>query len=140
MNHKVYRQVRKITVIFVGLIVSISIVRDNFLLTIAGILTGITLLTLARVGAKIKTDERQQVIQEKSSRIAYSIFTPTIGIVAILLLLPSKAGLAVFSRGEWLFLESVGVIFAYLSLLLIAVYAVSYYLIGSRYGGVDDDQ
>ncbi len=53
-------------------------------------------------------------------------------------ILLGKGGLAVLSGGEWLFLESLGVIFAYLSLLLIALYALTYHLFKRRLGGGDD--
>jgi uncharacterized membrane protein len=140
MNIKTYQQIRIAVTFFVGLLVSISVVRDSFLLALAGVLTGLVFVFLVRAKAKIKTDEREQTIQEKAARLTYAIFAPTIGIVALLLLLPSKGGFAVFSKGEWLYLESLGMIFAYLSLFLIAVYAISYHFFNKRYTGGSDEK
>ncbi|MBP7842788.1 DUF2178 domain-containing protein [Candidatus Woesebacteria bacterium] len=135
MNTKMYTQLQKVITFFVGLLVSISVVRNSYLLATAGIVTGLVFLFLVRAKANIKTDEREQTIQEKAARMTYAIFAPTIGIAALLLLLPSKGGIAVFSKGEWLYLESLGMIFAYLSLFLIALYAISYHFFNQRYGG-----
>ena len=135
MDRKKYRKYRIIVAFFVGSIISLAIGRDSYLLATAGILTGMVFLALVRSKAKIKTDERDETIQEKAARMTYSIFTPTIGIASFLLLLPSKGGFPVFSKGEWLYVESLGMIFAYLTLFLIAVYAISYHYFNRKYGG-----
>ncbi len=55
-------------------------------------------------------------------------------------MLPSKGGIDVFSKGEWLFTDSLGLIFAYLTLFLISVYAISYYFFSRKYGGGADEE
>ena len=72
-------------------------------------------------------DEREQTIRDKAASATYSIFAATIGISAVLLLL--------FSRRGYLYLEAVGLVFAYLALFLIALYAVSYQYFNRKYGG-----
>ncbi len=135
MDRNKYRKYRILVAFFVGSIISLAVRRDSYLLALAGVLTGMVFLALVRSKAKIKTDERDETIQEKAARMTYTIFTPTIGIASFLLLLPSKGGFAVFSKGEWLYIESLGMIFAYLTLFLIAVYAISYHYFNRKYGG-----
>jgi uncharacterized membrane protein len=140
MNRKKYKQFRVAVAFFVGMIVSLAVARDSYLLAAAGVLTGMAFMILARTKAKIRTDEREAVIQEKAARMTYAIFAPTIGIAAFLLLLPSKGGISVFSKGEWLFTESLGMMFAYLTLFLIAIYAISYHFFNKKYGGGGNEE
>lgn len=140
MNHKKYKQLRVAVAFFVGMIVSIAVTRDSYLLAAAGVLTGMVFMILVRSKAKIRTDEREVTVQEKAARMTYSIYAPTIGIAAFLLLLPSKGGLSVFSKGEWLYVESLGMIFAYLTLFLITIYAISYHFFNRKYGGGGNEE
>lgn len=140
MNRKTYRQLRILVAFFVGMIVSIAVSRDSYLLATAGVLTGMVFMFLVRSKAKISTDERELTVQEKAARMTYAIFAPTIGIGAFLLLLPSKGGFSVFSNGEWLFIESLGMVFAYLTLFLITIYAISYHFFNKKYGGNGDEK
>jgi len=135
MNRKKYNQLRALVAFFVGMIVSIAITKDSYLLATTGVFTGMVFMSMVRAKAKITTDERDLAIQEKAAKSTYAIFAPTIGIAAFLLLLPSKGGLSVFSRGEWQFLESLGMVFAYLSLFLIALYSISYHIFNRKFGG-----
>jgi uncharacterized membrane protein len=139
MNIKIYKQLRVIVTLFVSAIVGLAVIRDSYLLATAGVLTGMVFIFLARSKAKVKTDEREITIQEKAARMTYVIFAPTIGIAAFLLLLPSKSGISAFSKGEWLFIESLGMVFAYLTLFLIAVYAISYHFLNNKYGGSNEE-
>lgn len=140
MNRKQYKQLRLVIAFFIGLIVSIAVVRDSYLLASVGVLTGIMFILLVRSQAKIKTDERELIIQEKAARMTYAIFAPTIGIAAFFLLLPSKGGIDVFSKGEWLYIESLGMVFAYLTLFLITIYAISYHFFNKKYGGGGNEE
>jgi len=135
MNKKHYKQLRVVISLFVFAIVSLAGVGNSYLLALAGVLTGIVFLALVRTKVKIKTDERESAVEEKAARMTYAIFTPTIGIGAVLMLIPTQSGLTVFSRGEFAYLESLGMVFAYLTLFLIAIYAISYHFLNKKYGG-----
>lgn len=135
MNKKRYKILRVIVAIFVFAVAAVAVISDSYLLAIAGILAGMIFIILALSKAKIKTDERGATVQEKAARITFTIFAPTIGIAAFLLLFPSQSGLSAFSSGNWLYLESLGMIFAYLTLFLIVIYAISYYFCNRKYGG-----
>ncbi len=117
------------------MIVSMAMVRDNIVLASVGVISGVVFMVLVRKKVRMNTDERELVIQEKAARMTYAIFAPTIGIGAFLMLLPSKSGFSVFSKGEWLYLESLGMIFAYLTLFLITIYAISYHFFNRKFGG-----
>ncbi len=56
----------------------------------------------------------------------------TLGIVTFLLLFPSYSGLSVFSKGEFAYLESMGIIFAYVTLL-----AIVFSVILKKYSKID---
>jgi len=99
MDRYKYKQLRVVVAFFVGMIVSVAVLRDSYLLATMGVLTGMVFMVLVRSKAKIRTDERELVVQEKAARMTYAIFAPTIGIAAFLLLLPTKSGFSVFSKG-----------------------------------------
>jgi uncharacterized membrane protein len=140
MNIKKYRQVRIAVAAFVGIIVSIAVNLDSYLLAVSGVATGMMFLTFVRSKTKIVIDERESTIREKAAQLTYAIFTPTIGIGACLMLMPSMSGLSVFAKGEFLYLESLGMILAYLTLFLIATYSISYYFLNKRFGGGNTDE
>jgi len=127
MNTRRYRQVRAAALIFMAAVVVVSIWLDMLLLAGAGVLTGLLFLVLVRSQTEISVDEREQTIRDKAASATYGIFAATIGISAVLLLL--------FSRRGYLYLEAVGLVFAYLTLFLIALYAVSYQYFNRKYGG-----
>ncbi len=140
MNSRQYQQIRVLVIFFVGVIIAVSLFQDSFLLSTAGIITGLLFLLLVRSKTRINIDEREKTIREKAANLTYAIFAPTMGIAAFLLLLPSKGGLSVFSKGEWLYIESLGMILAYLTLFLIALYAISYHFLNRKYGGGGNEQ
>jgi uncharacterized membrane protein len=127
-----YKQVRAAAVVFMAAVVAVSLWLDMLLLAAAGLLTGLLFLGLVRSRAKITVDEREQTIREKAASATYGIFAATIGISAVLLLL--------FSRRGFLYLEAVGLVFAYLTLFLIALYAISYQFFNRKYGGGGDEE
>lgn len=139
MNIKKYRQIRVAVAFFVSATVSIAVTQNSYLLAAAGVITGMLFLSVARFKTKITVDEREKTIQEKAARMAYAIFAPTIGIGSFLLLLPGKSGLAVFSKGDFVYIESLGMIFAYLTLFLISLYAISYHFLNRKYGGDSEE-
>jgi uncharacterized membrane protein len=135
MNRKKYQQVRVLVILFVLAVVILAGIKNSYLLSLIGVVTGMVFLTLARSRTQIKTDEREATIQEKAARLAYAIFAPTLAMSALILLIPSRSGWTVFSKGEFAFTDAVGMILAYLSLFLIAIYAIAYYFLNRKYGG-----
>ncbi len=138
MDRKKYNQLRVVITLFISTIVGVATGRGSYLLATIGVFTGMIFLAFVRAQAKIKTDEREVTIREKAAHLAYAIFAPTIGIGAFLLLVPSQSGLSVFSRGEFAYLDSLGMVFAYLTLFLIAIYSISYHFLNKKYGGGEE--
>lgn len=140
MNRQKYNQIQVAVVLFVFILIAIAMAGSNYLLSLAGVVVGMVFLALARSKARFKPDEREVSIQEKAARMTYAIFAPTIGIVSLLLFIPSRSGLSVFAKGEFAYLESLGMVFAYLTLFLIAVYAISYNFLSKKYEGDGDEE
>jgi len=139
MDRKKYNQLRMTVALFVSVTVALAVVRNSYLLSLVGIITGLVFVVLVRSKAKIIADEREKTIQEKAAQMTYAIFAPTLGIGSFLLLIPSYSGISVFSKGEFTYLESLGMIFAYLTLFLIALYAISYHFLNRKYGGGNEE-
>jgi uncharacterized membrane protein len=140
MNIKRYRQIRILIALFIGVMVSVATTKGSYLLALASVLTGMIFMILVRTKTKIIVDEREKTIKEKASQMTYAIFAPTIGIGAFLLLIPSQSGLSVFSKGDFVYLESLGMVFAYLTLFLLALYALSYHYFNQKFGGGGNEE
>ena len=121
--------------LLIGALVGVAAVKNSYLLATAGVVTGMAFLILVRSKTKTITDERLESVKEKAALFTYSIFTQTLGIGAFIMLFPRLSHLSVFSKGDFVFLESLGVIFAYLTFFVMAVYAVYYYILNRKYGG-----
>ncbi len=134
MNNTKYHQLKVIVILFIFIIVVLSVSLNSYLLAITGVSTGFIFNTLVRSRAKIKIDEREITVREKAAQITYSIFTPTIGIGSFLILLLAS-GILPPVKNELYYLESLGVLLAYLTLFLIVLYAISYYFLSRKYGG-----
>lgn len=135
MNVKTFKLIRAIIVVFITVLILFSVSLNSYLLALISIFTGMVFLVLARSTTKVLMDEREKLIREKASQLTYAIFAPTIGIGAFILLIPYQKISPVFSKGEFIYLESLGTVLAYLALYMIFVYAVSYFFLNKKYGG-----
>jgi uncharacterized membrane protein len=133
VDEKKYRNIRAAVIVFIVAIIAVSIILNIYLLAIVGILTGILFVSLVRIKTKISVDEREQTIREKATNITYAIFTPTIALGAFLVIFFAN-------RKEYVYLEALGMIFAYLTLFLITLYTISYYFLNRKYGGNDNEK
>lgn len=139
MDIKKYKKIRVVIALFVGALVSVSVNIHSYVLAIVAVLTGMLFMILVRAKTKMVKDEREVSIREKAANLTYAIFTPVLGLGSFLLLFPSNSGLSVFSKGDFVFLESLGMVFAYLTLFLIALYSISYFYLNRKFGGGNDD-
>jgi len=140
MEIKKYKQIRAGVAIYVSLLTSIGYTLKNTTLVIVAVFTGMLFLFFVRSKTKIIIDEREKTIREKAAQMAYSIFLPTLGFATLLLLIPSKSGMSVFANGNFSYLESLGIVFAYLTLLLIAIYSISYHFLNKKFGGGGNEE
>ena len=140
MTLKKYRQTKNLVLIFLVLILLVSFSLKLFLLTGFSLLTFILFLSLISSKNQKIFDEREVSLRQQATDFTFTIFLSTISLSAFLMLIPSYSGLSVFSRGEFLFLESLGVIFAYLTLFIIVLYSVSYFIFKQKTGGKTDEE
>jgi uncharacterized membrane protein len=140
MNRKKYKQIRVAVALFVFIIVTLATISNSYLLALLGVLAGMLFIGIVRSKTKITIDEREKTIREKAAQMTYAIFAPTIGIGTLILLIPSLSGLSVFSKGNFTYLESLGMILAYLTLFLIVIYAISYHFLNKKYGGNSNEE
>ncbi|OQA93736.1 MAG: hypothetical protein BWY24_00339 [Microgenomates group bacterium ADurb.Bin219] len=131
---------KKIILFFSGTIVILAVVLESYLLAAVSVLTAMAFVILINSRRKIRIDEREKIICEKAAQLTYSIFAPTIGIGAFFLLLPYQKISPVFAKGEFVYLESLGMILAYQALFLIVLYAISYYFLNRKYSGGQDKE
>jgi len=140
MTLKKYRQTKNLVLIFLILILLVSFSLKLFLLTGFSLLTFILFLSLISSKNQKIFDEREVSLRQQATDFTFTIFLSTISLSAFLMLIPSYSGLSVFSRGEFLFLETLGVIFAYLTLFIIVLYSVSYFFFKQKTGGKTDEE
>jgi uncharacterized membrane protein len=132
MNIQLYGRLRIATLLFMVVVVLLSLWLNNYFLAAAGVVTGLLFLLLVRSRARVFVDEREQSMREKAAAATYTIYAGTIGISALLLLL--------FARRGFPYLEALGLVLAYLTLFLIALYAISYQFFNRKYGGGGNEE
>lgn len=130
MDIKRYKQLRFLVVIFIVVMVAIAAGTSNYVLAIIGVATGIVFMRIVRARSNIRVDEREITLRQKAAHLTYAIFTPVIGLSSFFLL--------AFARGEFHYLESLGLMLAYLTLFIIGLYALTYLYLNHQHGGDDD--
>lgn len=140
MTIKQYKQVRAMVAVFIGMLVSIATSTNSYLLASVAVGVGMLFLVMVRKQVKIVVDEREKTIREKAAQLTYAIFAPTIGIGSFLLLLPYHKMASDVIREDFVYFEALGTILAYLTLFMIAIYAISYYFLNRQYGGGGDEE
>lgn len=130
MDIKRYKQLRLLVVLFIVVTVSTATATDNYVLAIIGVVTGMVFMCIVRAKSNILVDEREISLRQKAAHLTYAIFTPVIGLSSFFLL--------VFARGEYHYLEALGLVLAYLTLFIIGLYALTYLYLNRQHGGSDD--
>jgi uncharacterized membrane protein len=77
-------------------------------------------------------DERERAVREKTAQMTYAIVTPILGLGSFLILM--------MGRGEFVFLQALGTILSYVTLFMIAVYAIAFHFLNRKYGGSSDEE
>ena len=129
MNQKQFKVIRLLIIFFIAAIVFTASVINNFYLAITGILIGMLFMYLVRVKfKKIMTDERIINLSGKAARMAYSIPTLILAILGLFLIYSGQ-------NHQDIYVENLGIIFCYISMLNIAIYSISFYYFNKKYGG-----
>lgn len=131
MNSKQYRQSRIVVVFLVSILVALASKLDLAILAIAAALTGFVFLLVVRFKHKIVIDEREKTIREKAAQTAQAVFTPTLAIGALLMILFGQNSIYILALGQ---------IFAYLSLFQMLLYAISFHFYNHKYGAAANEE
>lgn len=134
MTIKKYHQLKKGTLIFLFIIFSLSLFLKIYFLSVISVLTAILFITLLHSNQG-SSDERQVTVRRQAIDFTFTILVSTLSLGSFIMLLPLTTGLSVFSKGEFLYVESIGTIFAYLSISLIILYSLSYFFFNRKSGG-----
>jgi len=127
MNEKTFRLLKFLVSAFLAALVFLALLRAQYALAMIAGVAGILFLRIVRSTGSLVVDEREQSVREKAAQLTYLIFAPTLGLSAL--------GLLVLSHDSNYFLESLGVIFAYLTLFQITLYTLSSFFIDRKLGG-----
>lgn len=133
------RQIKWKRMVLTFVLVTVVLGWMNEIYVLAGSGLGIGLVFwLATKIKNGKMDEREKSVREQATKTAYSIFAPTIGIGSLLLLVFSS-GILPTTKEEFYYLQSLGIILAYLTLFFIVLYLLAYYFLNKKYGGEDEE-
>lgn len=128
MSYKLYQIIRIIIGLLIATIVMVAVIGNNFYLAISGIFIGVLFLFLAKSKfKKVIVDERVISVSGRASRATYSLVTMFLAISGLFSILTARAH-------EDLYLESLGIVFCYIALLLITIYSISYHYFNKKYG------
>ncbi|MBU1036858.1 DUF2178 domain-containing protein [Patescibacteria group bacterium] len=129
MSYKTFIKLRILIGVLIAIIVAVAATINDFYLAITGVLIGVLFMFLVKSKfKKVIVDERVIAVSGKASRMTYVIVTLFLAIAGLFLILSG--------RGDGnIYVESIGVLFSYLAMLLIAVYSISYHYFNKKYGG-----
>jgi uncharacterized membrane protein len=129
MNDKNFKIFRIAIIIIVAMVVGAAVTINNFYLALFGILIGILFNILVRKKFRKKlVDERVENISGKAAKMAYTITTMLLALLALFLILSARTHQDVQT-------EALGVTFSYIAMLNLAIYSISYSFFNKKYGG-----
>ena len=129
MIYKQFKTIRLLIMVFIASIVATALVINNFYLAITGVLLGVLFLYLVRIKfQKAMVDERVISLSGKAARMAYSIPTLILAILGLFLIFSGRTHQDIYT-------ENLGVIFSYIAMFNITIYAISFRYFNKIYGG-----
>lgn len=129
MTYKTFVKLRILIGVLIAIMVGIAVSINNFYLAITGVFIGVLFMLLVRSRfKKVIVDERVVSISGKASRMTYTIVTLFLAVLGLFLILSGRGD-------ENIYVESIGVLFSYVAMLLIATYSISYHFFNKKYGG-----
>lgn len=129
MNLKQFSLIRMAILLFIGILVLTAILIDDLYLAIASFLIGMLFIFLVQEKyKKVIIDERVVTVSGQAARMTYAFVTLLLGVLSLFLILSGQ-------RDEMYYIESLGVIFGYLAICNIAVYAIFFHYFNKKYGG-----
>ena len=128
MSYNQYQKIRVLIGLLIGTIVVVATITSNLYLAFAGILIGMLFLFVAKKRfKKVVVDERVISISGRASQVTYVVVTMLMACLGLFFIFSAQ-------KHASLYLESMGVVFCYIALLLITIYSLSYYYFDKKYG------
>lgn len=115
--------------VLIGVIIVIGYIAGNLYLAVSGFLIGILFLFLVqRKFKKVIIDERVENISGNAAKMVYQYTTLLFGLIFVFFILSGQ-------QHDDAYLESLGVLFGYIAMFNISLYAVFFHYFNKKYGG-----
>jgi uncharacterized membrane protein len=119
------KRVRIVTLVLVAGVVSVGVVRNNFILALVGVVVGMLFLVMVRRRMKVVlVDEKTEKVCDKAGRAAFGVAAAVLGVSSVVLVFVGRQGEP--------YLEALGTLVSYLVLFMLLVYGVFYYYFKKR--------
>lgn len=139
MTIKKYHQIKQGILIFLFTIFCLSIFLKIYFLSVISVLSAILFIALFHSSQEL-SDEREVAVRRQAVDFTFTILVSTLAFSSFIMLLPLYSGWSVFSKGEYLYIESIGTIFAYLVISLVVLYSLAYFFFNRKSGGGDNEK
>jgi len=139
MTLKKYRRIKQSALFFLFIIFCLSIFLKIYILSVISILAGVLFVALIHSSQEL-SDEREVAVRRQAVDFTFTILVSTLAFSSFIMLLPLYTGWSVFSKGEYLYIESIGTIFAYLVISLVVLYSLAYFFFNRKSGGGDNEK
>jgi len=124
MSEGTFRRLRIAITIFVAGTVSIAVSTNNPLLAVVAVITGMVFMAVVKRKTKAKlTDERVERVSEIAAKWTYVVFTSSMAVTSLLL---------IFINQRYAFLESLGILFSYLTMFLLVLYTLFFHFFSRK--------
>lgn len=127
MKAKTFIWAKALIIIFIVVVVSFAYFNQNPFLAVGAVLIGMLFMWLVKSRVKdVMVDERIMNVAGKAGDMTYRVVTLTSGLGALMLM--------IFGQREGMeFLNALGLIFAYVAMFSIGIYALAYWLYSQEY-------
>lgn len=127
MKAKTFIWAKALIMIFIVLVVGYAYVKQLAVVGLGAVVVGMLFMVLVKTRVKeVMVDERMMTVAGKAGEITYRVVTLVMGLGALMLM--------TIGQGEGMeYLNALGLIFAYIAMFSIGVYALSYWLFNRDY-------
>lgn len=120
MKHSFFHKTRLGIAFYTATLVAVAVTSKSMWLALGAVLTGILFLWIIKRSLHIRTtDERTSLIAGKAAGMAFSVIVTSLAVFSLLFLIG-------FSHIPYL--KSLGIIFSYLTCLMVGLYSLFYML------------
>lgn len=131
MTLKTFKIIRICTSVLVFAFMAAGLYFANIFVALVGVIIGMLIIWISKYRIKeIIVDERIRSASEKAARSAFIVAVFVMGWTSVLIMIFNI-------RNYFPYLESVALLFAYITIFLIVIYTISYYYFINKTGGND---